>query len=216
MSTSLTGDVAKDEPRLDLTITDRCEEVLDFCRRIYEAWPCVLVGGAVRDLLMGREPTDWDVYYLMPDGERALLEKCFASRTSPLERPFKRHANLVAEFSFDDARIQIMFSRRSGLDEILDETDWNVSAFGFDGEIHARESVENLQPGQRLRLLKVTNPISTLSRGFGFASRFQMIFDSHDVVKLCRLVANGTFYRKPRVRRKPYGDGYCRSIGGRR
>lgn len=38
------------------------QPVLSICRRLQEAgFPCVLVGGAVRDLLMGRVPKDWDL-----------------------------------------------------------------------------------------------------------------------------------------------------------
>lgn len=38
------------------------EFVLAICRRLQQAgFPCVLVGGAVRDLLRGRRPVDWDL-----------------------------------------------------------------------------------------------------------------------------------------------------------
>src|SRR6267142_1203689 len=53
------------------------EKVLDLARAIKaEGGRALLVGGCVRDLLMGREPKDWDleVYDLEPAKLRALLD----------------------------------------------------------------------------------------------------------------------------------------------
>lgn len=158
----------------------------------------VLVGGSVRDCILGREPVDWDVYYL--GSSVAEIARAFDGRTSPIERPFKRHKSLAGEVDAPFGRVQLMATELQSLPEILETTDWNVSQFGFDGEIHGTENVEGIAKGARLRLLTVSNPISTLARGFDFAKRFEMLFDSRDVVALCEAVASGEF--RPPVQRR--------------
>jgi hypothetical protein len=164
-------------------ITDRCAAALEFAQDIHNA-PAVLVGGAVRDLLLEREPKDWDIYFL--DSTADDLREKFKAHTNDLDtRPFLRHEDLAAELLAPFGHVQIMATPYSQADLLLDSTDWNVSAFAFDGGLIQREDPANIRAGQPLRLLTVSNPMSTLARGFEFSSRFKMLFQSRDVYSLC-------------------------------
>jgi len=172
-------------------------EVIGWAQAIHPG-PVVLIGGAVRDVLMGTEPAERDLFYL--GAKLAELQGGFARFAERKPRPFRRHAALAAEVPAWFGLAQVFASSCTTAAEILEETDWNISAFGFDGEILAGERLENIGPGRRLRLLKVSNPIFTLARGFDFSKRFNMRFDTADVVALCQAVASGDF-KPPRRRR---------------
>lgn len=164
-----------------------CAAVCSWCRdRVQGKWTPVIVGGAVRDLLRGDTPRDYDVFFL--GASRQELSDVFGDVPAG-DKPFKRHSQLIGEAYLGDKTLQLIASPgHSSLMEKLRESDWNVSAFGFDGEIKALARLSEITPGASLRLMKVSNPVNELHRGFVFAERFGMVFDYGDVVKLCSAV----------------------------
>jgi hypothetical protein len=180
------------------SVAFRCSKVLDWVTSQHDG-NCVIVGGAVRDILLGNYPKDWDVYYLGCITEE--LRMRWSGQTQDMRRPFRRHKKLSAELNSPFGDVQIFASEKTSAQEILEDCDWNISAFAFDGELLGKEHIDEIGKGKTLRLLKVTNPITTLSRGFDFSKRFEMLFDTKDLVALCGAVASGEFIcRKPRVR----------------
>lgn len=173
----------------------RFQSVIAWIRALHDA-PCAIVGGAVRDTLLGREPKDWDLFYL--SANHAALKDQFANcpYAENMDRPFARHSALAAELSAPFGAVQVFSTPYATLRAILQTSDWNVSAFGFDGRLEARERLENIAPGKPLKLLHVSNPICTLKRGFDFEKRFEMELDSITVVRLCRIIADKSRHRR--------------------
>ena len=202
-----------------------CDELLAWCRTFCGRWPCVIVGGAVRDLMMTalhREqhndftpfafefpaPQDWDVYFL---GCTQPELAAYWTEHPPRETGrWLHHSNLAAEVPANapdlftsGSPVQICATEKQTGGELVAATDWCVSAFAYDGKnvLAMEESAAFISPGNTLRLMQVTNPISTLSRGFKFAGRYDMTLKVGDVTKLCHRVVN-KHHNKTIIRRK--------------
>jgi len=179
----------------DATTHRQLSDAVSWAREILDA-PVVLAGGAVRDTLTGRTPKDWDLFYLDADPET--VRQAFRAVCVDTSRGFQRHQWLAAEARAPFGLAQIFTTPATSPREILDRTDWNVSAFTFDGaEILATPELSECQPGCPLRLYRTRNAISTLARGFRLSDRLDMILETADVVKLCAIVSGGTKPRRP-------------------
>ena len=181
------------------SVASHCSAALDWMAETCGI-QCVLIGGAVRDLLRGGIPKDWDFYCLGSDPRE--LRRRLVRHSEDMRKPFKRHPALVAEMKTPFGQAQVFSSQCVSAREIVSRSDWNVSAFGFDGEFIGEDRLNQIAPGETLRLLEVSNPINTLSRGFEFAKRFEMAFRVQDVVALCEAVASGKFRRPNRAIRR--------------
>jgi hypothetical protein len=179
-----------------------CDRVLAVARSIFDQVPVILGGGAVRDLLLGLEPAgvkDWDLFYL--GGQSDQLRQAFASFAPAAAQHWDRSAHLIAEIDHLLGPIQIMRTEAETVAEFLAGSDFNVSAFAYDGRIWGpAPAVDFIRPGGSLELGRISNPLSSLARGFSFATRFEMIFESRDVVRLCHFVADSSRDRRRRVR----------------
>ena len=74
-----------------------CDSVLRFAAGVYPSAPCVLVGGCVRDLLLGVEASgviDWDVFFL--GGCPRELREAFAGYRPPGSPHWNRSRHLIA------------------------------------------------------------------------------------------------------------------------
>ena len=163
-----------------------------FSERLAGLGRLVIAGGSVRDHLMGRTAKDFDLFLLGrgadEDSMRAVSERLAPmDQVSPLEW-HKSEPYLVSTVKHEGVDVQVMVNPAESLDALLDTFDWNVALFGYDGEVHARESIDNIAPGKDLRLQRVTFPLSTLRRGFRFSERFKMRLRREDALELCRLV----------------------------
>lgn len=146
----------------------------------------MIIGGAVRDWLRGESPKDIDAYLL---GADILTAGAVLAHHAPTPRHYRRRRELVAELEPDKTGfhlpIQVVAAPACHtMRDVLDTCDWNASAFGCDGMTIVGD-IDQVGIGRPLKLLQVTNPLSTLSRGFAFADRLNMVFDYPDVVRLC-------------------------------
>lgn len=147
--------------------------------------PCVIAGGAVRDVMLGQEPKDVDIF-VMGEGltdesvEDAITEMVVndAVQVDVCEGEYEGEY-LVGSYTTKGYHIrqQLMVTGHKDLNSLLDSFDWNVSLFGIDtdGKPVTRMSIDAIGPGQLLKLQRVTNPFSNLARGFRFAERYGMI-----------------------------------------
>jgi len=178
---------------------NRLDNILRECREVCDRWPSVIVGGGVRDLLIGKEPKDFDVFYL--GSSRDQLREAFADASLDMRRPYRRSGRLMAEVIAGDDLAQVCHTEAESVDQLFDETDWNASLFAYDGERHyLGTSLASVRPGQRLRLIKITSPISSLARGFSFADRLSMVFNVRDVRRLCRAAVESPDPERLRIR----------------
>ena len=149
----------------------------DFTRR---CGPCCIAGGAPRDVLMDRQPKDWDVF-LLTDKKPEIddLDQVDLLPFHPSE-PF-----LQATVKWNTAIVQVMRPPVNTREELLDTFDWNVSLFAYDDKgFCQRTRLQEIAAGQPLKLQKLTYPLSTLRRGFRFSERFGMELQEEDLVKI--------------------------------
>lgn len=154
--------------------------------------PCVVAGGCVRDVLMGREPKDYDVFVF--NNAEPLANTCWDG-LEVIDSPewHKSEPHLQATVRFNGAIVQIMASECKSLKELVGNFDWNVSAFGYSQHetpnVFEGSKTKDIGEGKMLRLLKVTYPVSSLRRGFRFSERFGMKFDTVELRDLCVMAA---------------------------
>lgn len=112
-----------------------------------QAW---IVGGAVRDLVMGKRPSDWDVASdCLPDRVLGLFEKTIATGlqhgtvTALVGRGAERHSVEITTFrgegAYSDARRPDEVRFGVPLDEDLKRRDFVINAMAFDpveGNVH--------------------------------------------------------------------------------
>jgi len=174
----------------------------DFAERLNGLGTLVCAGGAVRDHLRAKPAKDYDLFLLGRTLDDDLAAK-IKERLGALEelKPLEFHKSepyLVTTVRSEGVDVQVMVNPAPTLDDLLATFDWNVCLFGYDGQVCAQESIDNIAPGidniapgKDLRLQKVTFPLSTLRRGFRFSERFGMRLICDDALRLCRLVADG-------------------------
>lgn len=157
---------------------------------------CVLAGGAVRDLLMGRAPKDYDVFAL---GTTELPTHAFDGLT-PVETAHQYEPFLQGTFQVESLIVQVMAVKHTKMSELIDTFDWYTSCFGYDPRYstapEARIKTDDIGPGKILKLQKMTYPLSTLRRGFRFSERWAMSIDDGDLAKLCLGAASEIIKRK--------------------
>lgn len=172
--------------------------VLDGFSSLNQFGKLVVAGGAVRDQLMARTPKDFDLFILTNDkwndGVAEAVKRITADYPDVKAEVewHKSEPYLIRSLSFKSHEIQLMQSPFGSTDALLDSFDWNVCRFAFDGSFHTRELVENIGVGKELKLHKVTNPLSTLRRGFRFSERFLMRLRIEDVKLLCSKISKPT------------------------
>ena len=136
-----------------------------------------LAGGSVRDILMEGVPKDYDIFVpglaeLEPEEIDILfygLQKV-ALRGGHSYEPF-----LKAQFNLWGNMVQVMSTEKESMEDLIDDFDWNVSRFAYDGEqILQGMQIEDIARGRELQLHKMTYPISTLRRGYRFSERWGM------------------------------------------
>ena len=178
---------------------ERLDNILEECRSVCDRWPCLVVGGGVRDLLLNAEPQDYDVFFLGSSSEE--LRDLFRPVSVDMHQPYRRSGNLCGEIIIDGDLVQVCQTDALTLDDMFDRTDWNASLFGYDGtRVEQRVELDHVRPGQRLRLMNVSNPINTLGRGFRLAERLSMVFHVQDVLRLCRMITDSPRPERVRVR----------------
>lgn len=161
-------------------------------RRLGRVGQVVVAGGSVRDVLMGRNPKDIDVFVLVGAPIEAVITTTAEalSDLDAIETPewHKSEPFLQATVRYNGAMVQVMLSPYATVDALLDSFDWNVSMFAYDGQtVTQRTEVEDIAEGKPLVLHRVTFPLSTLRRGFRFSERFLMVMQPADIKRLCWL-----------------------------
>jgi len=160
----------------------------EFSNRFSSNGDVWIAGGAIRDVVLARKPKDYDIFVAADLDEDEVAGRCddlssIKSRPSHIYEPF-----LKGTFMYQDHIVQIMSTPCRSIDQLLDTFDWNVSLFGFNGEIVKRIDADDIAAGKTLKLQKVTYPWSTLRRGFRFSERFEMKFANEDIAMLCGLI----------------------------
>lgn len=97
---------------------------------------------------------------------------------------------MLSQIELGDKKVQIMYSHKKNINELLDSFDWNVSLFAYGNEgFIQREDIKNIGMGKELYLQGITFPSSSLRRGFRFSERFGMQINKEDLYRLCWLVS---------------------------
>jgi hypothetical protein len=149
----------------------------------------VIAGGAVRDTLIGREPKDYDVFVNCSEKEaEKITSHMFGLKMRDVPESHKSEPFLKGTWEVDGVDVQVMWTPKTTIEELMSGFDWNVCLFAFDGVFHQREEVTNIAAGKSLRLVTITYPISTLRRGFRFSERFGMKLERSDLFAICKRV----------------------------
>lgn len=173
---------------------DLANEILEeLSIRLYGIGIPIIAGGAIRDITMGMEPKDYDVFLLNTDFTSQKKKVAAALVNLEVVKGVEWHNSepfLVDTVRFKGVEVQIMCTPCKNIVELLKTFDWNVSLFAYDGvTVYANESIANIASGKSLKLQTITHPKSTLRRGFRFSERFEMVFEHEDIRKLCKAVA---------------------------
>ncbi len=152
----------------------------------------VIAGGAVRDSLIYRKPKDYDLFILDEQDKQHTQTKVYeyCNSLEMLEANINASSrHVVKQIRIGDDIVQIIWTNKKTVNELLDSFDWNISLFAYDGErVISREDIHNINPGKELYLQNVTDSISSLRRGFIFSDRFKMKIRDSDLIKLCKNV----------------------------
>jgi hypothetical protein len=172
-----------------------CEEFTSRC-----GGRAIVAGGSVRDILMEREPKDFDVFVIGGHFNADWSKGC-----ERIESPdwHKSEPHLQATFRIDGKIVQVMKAESKSPAEVLDLFDWNVSRFAYDATAKVDPFIrltklDDIAEGKSLVLHRVTYPVSSLRRGFRFSERFAMKFESADMMRLCVLSSARLVEVKPR------------------
>lgn len=167
----------------------------EFNQRLSPFGKVVIAGGAVRDSLMGKQPKDYDIFVLRPDGfdfekdRKTLTEQLHdLTKVVPVVQWHGSEPFLAATVQWRDREIQVLVNPQPSKEALIATFDWNVCLFAYDGAMLCGENIDNIGPGKTLRLNKVTFPASTLRRGFRFSERFLMVLEHETVADLCRQI----------------------------
>lgn len=153
---------------------------------------CYFCGGSVRDTLMDKTPKDYDFFILSSktytDCHVDITNKIVESNLKEVKSDLEFHKSepfMITQIEIDGDLIQIMWSPRKDINDLLDSFDWNVSLFSYgQNGYENREKIENIGLNKELKLQKITFPKSSLRRGFRFSERFGMIINKEDFNKL--------------------------------
>lgn len=157
--------------------------------------PVVLAGGCIRDLWIADKSLikDYDVWVLgvtepeIPDLDARLTNACHAlmahnahsMESVCIDYPNRKFhlpkANLRLPWVPDDKVAQLIYTPAKTMQELVDQFDWRVCSFGFDGEVVISDGASDFQdmklslnPENALR-----SPRSTLRRGFRLEEKFR-------------------------------------------
>lgn len=131
---------ASQQPHEQLAAAAIPEAVLHICRRLQEAgFPCVLVGGAVRDLLRGRRPQDWDLASAArPEQVQALFERVIPTgiaygTVTVLDYGIPcQVTSFRREGRYEDGRHPAWVETGATLEEDLSRRDFTINAMAYD------------------------------------------------------------------------------------
>lgn len=175
-----------------------CKDLIEILKPLSTLGLVVVAGGAVRDELLGRKPKDYDAFVLNPGWSienlsEAIWETLYEEgENGRLEGVSEQSSDngsskwISGTFVFNERPVQVIASQCASLRELLDTFDWNACLFGVsDTEALQLADIGNICKGGFLKLHTVTNPLSTLRRGFRFCERYQMLIHEPDLVRLC-------------------------------
>lgn len=174
-----------------MTSIMRLDQILEeFIPRLERVGEPVVAGGAVRDVLLGREPRDIDLFLLnqtFDDSTISAVNEALQGMDIVRAESWKSTPYLVTTVRFSAMDIQIMLSPEKSLPHLLTSFDWNVCLFGYKygASPFGLNPHEVVGEGKYLVLNRVTYPLSTLRRGFRFSERFKMTLSIFDVKRLC-------------------------------
>lgn len=140
----------------------------------------VIAGGAIRDVILGRDPRDYDVFVLW---SRAGLARTLSEAGIPILPCEDGKPRPLAEFEHNGKKVQIMARKGRSADSIIENFDFNICMVGWDniGWIHA---YVNLFEEKMLRMNEVLFPCVALRRALDFVSCYELQFSHDDQVLL--------------------------------
>jgi hypothetical protein len=172
-----------------------------FSSHLSEFGEIYIAGGAARDVMMGKEPKDYDIFVLTPtpyDEVKPLIdfklgEMAEAKVIGALVDWHKSEPFWINNIEFMGKKIQVLASPYSDIGELVGSFDWNVCMFaygmvpepvGLCDFLTFGTKIEDIGVGKDLKLNKITFPLSTLRRGFRFSERFQMKLPYEELDKI--------------------------------
>lgn len=167
------------------------EELLGICcDKFAGIGEVVVAGGCIRDELMMRTPKDWDVFVLNPSDSQFIRDDvCFAA--GELLQCGQDNAEdsggVIEEGKLYGVNVQIMAPVCSDAYALLRTFDWSICLFARtrqNGLIRGSK-IEDIYPSAFMDLQTVTNPLSTLRRGFRFCDRYKVLVKPQDITRLC-------------------------------
>lgn len=137
----------------------------------------VLAGGAVRDCLYGRTPTDYDIFFIttsyidqigLTDLEQRIANVSNRLMNAGARKVFECPENMLTTFDLNGTKVQLINRMKApyrGVKELFDSFDFHVCQFAFYGNsvYLTREAVKSMMT-KRLTLHKLTYPSATINR----------------------------------------------------
>lgn len=171
---------------------NKLEEIYNYYNNIFgEIADVYIIGGAVRDTLLGIKPRDYDIFLLnckLPVDE-------FITHVKSLNLNFSDGHNIGNSTSYktryEDNLIEIIYyTNDKDIYSVLEHTDWNVSKFGYGFIPHLNKITyhklmdeSNIKEGGLLEFNPRSKiiPIRALYRGYKFQKRFKMVVAQEDI-----------------------------------
>ncbi len=198
------------------------DELISKFQLIYPDKPCIIAGGAVRDIMLNVKPKDIDIFFLGLDWSK-VIKKEFVDKLKSKEiyyeiatsnlpwHKYERYLLLTIIWKtcqeLKDIEIQFCGFPVNNLEDLLKTFDWEICLFGYSNGIvtTTQESlnlinkIQSYKKGDKdykppkMKLYNVQFPISNLRRGFKFENRYPIKLDYNAILKLCANVLKENF-----------------------
>ncbi len=124
------------------------DTLLNEFQTLYPEYPCVIAGGAVRDVMLGTVPKDLDIYFLGLDWRKEIKTE-FKKRldaakmykeVSESNMPWHKYERylmmtvikeVAGELGNSNAEVQFMGFPANSLERLLKTFDWEICIFGY-------------------------------------------------------------------------------------
>ncbi len=159
-----------------------------------------IAGGAVRDVLLGREPRDIDIFTLgafpMEEDIRRFMQIPQKDEDeNRTDYQTRMAARQVITGYHEGYKIQVVEAEENSEESLLKRFDWNICLFAIkrDGVPLFLETPTNIGAGKALRLNCMNTPRHSLQRGVGFCDRYFMRMTDETIATLIDAAENEEF-----------------------
>lgn len=170
----------------------------EFNRRLGHLGTVVIAGGAVRDLMLGRMPKDYDVFVLTgghPDKALWTWDVTGLTLATGVES-YGLTEDMVGAYKYRGYTVQVILSDEPDVESLLRSFDWNICRVAFldlggpfiEGDfpdiVYNADGVPRLEGPLVLNEEVIRWPVSSLRRGVEFSRRYRMRLRPQDIRRL--------------------------------